>query len=89
MQITENWLGWKRLVLPIDDFIKFGTPSKSEIKEISIGFYNEDNVSGKWLTYRVIVDSRGQGDWVFTNNPQSKELNYSFINNLGILNFTV
>ena len=82
-----DWMETSRYTL--DDFIKVGSPSKSEVKEIAIGFYDEDNVSGTWYLDRVIVDVRGQGDWVFTNNPQSEGLNHSFISDGGILNFTV
>jgi hypothetical protein len=59
------------------------------VKEIAIGFYDDDNVSGTWYIDDVIVDVNGQGDWVFTNNPQCEGLNYSFISNRGILNSTV
>ena len=88
-QITENWLGWKRLVIPLGDFIKIGFPSKNEVKEVSIGFYNEDNVSGTWLIDRAIVDADGRGDWIFTNNPQAEGLDYNFVNYTGVLNLTV
>jgi len=88
-RITENWMGWKRLVIPLDDFIKVGSPLKDKVKEIAIGFYDEDNVSGTWYLDRVIVDVKGQGDWIFTNNPKSEGLNHTFLSEGGILNFTV
>lgn len=88
-QIQENWLGWKRIVVPIEDFSMVGSPSKDEVKEISVGFYNDDNVQGTWLLDRVIVDANSQGDWTFTENPQAIGLNYNFSNTAGVLNLTV
>jgi hypothetical protein len=89
-KIPENWLGWKKVIFPFSDMIQVGMPSLKQIKEISIGFYDDDNISGIRFIGSVILSPQNY-DWIFTNNPQSEGLNYSFTNfeNGNILNFSV
>lgn len=90
IRIAENWSGWKRLILPIDNFVSVGSPSECSVKEISMGFYSEDNVSGTWLLDNLtLANFYSEGNWIYTPSSQSDGLNYSFIDNNGILNFTV
>lgn len=89
MQLTEDWSGWKRIVVHVDEFHKVGSPSKNEIKTIAIGFYDDNDVAGIWYLNRVTVDVASKGIWTFVDDPNSTGLSHSFASDGRILNFTV
>jgi len=59
--ITENWIGWRRLVLPLRKFsVLQGTPSWSSVERVCLELIGH-NTQATWWLDRIVVDV---GQWV-------------------------
>lgn len=62
-EFIDNWVGWKRLVLPFDKFVVVGSPSWSNVNMIQIIMQHKPDISGTWAIDRVTVDSYLPVSW--------------------------
>lgn len=60
---TENWTGWKRVVVPLQNPTEASTiePDLTRIDQMTLGFWLSSNVNGTFWLDRVTVDV---GQWI-------------------------